>query len=164
MYDSGNYTLAETKELSAEERFRIAQEYYDHWSTKANQFFDSYTDSCGRDHLALAAFNLHQTAEALYKTILLVFTGYSPNEHWLAELARMAAMHDESILEIIPQETDEGEEGRLFKLLDYAYIGARYDPKYTITAEELDYLSDGVRQLIERTESLCTTELKRIKP
>ena len=164
MYDSRNYTLAEAKELSPEERYCIAQEYFDVGFKNAEDFFAAHTHALREDRLKNSAFQLHQAAEAAYKTILLVFTGYSPNEHWLAELSRMAAMHDESILEILPQETDEGEEGRLFKLLDYAYIGARYDPKYTITAEELDYLSACVRTLLDRTQSLCTAELERIKP
>ncbi len=168
MYDSGNYTLAEAKELPPEERYRIAQEYFDNGFENAQNFFKGCEFFNSEQDYKQAAFLLHQATEAAYKTILLVFTGYSPNEHWLAELARMAAMHDESILDILPQETDEEDEegkekGRLFKLLDYAYIGARYDPKYTITAEELDYLSACVRTLLDRTESLCTAELDRIK-
>ena len=43
-------------------------------------------------------------------------------------------------------------------------MGARYDPKYNITAEELNILAPGVRTLRDRTQSLCTAELKPIKP
>ncbi len=168
LYDSGNYTLAETKDLSVEERYRISQEYYDHNYKGATMFFENFKGNYERgledkDYFKLAAFDLHQVAEAAYKTILLVFTGYSPNEHWLAELSRQASTHDETILEIIPQETNDEEE-RLFKLLDYAYIGARYDRNYSITAEELDYLSTCVRHLLDHTKELCTEELERIKP
>ena len=36
-----------------------------------------------RGSLKIAAFELHQAAEAAYKTILLVFTNYSKKEHFL---------------------------------------------------------------------------------
>ena len=103
----------------------------------------------------------HQSAEASLKTVLLVFTGYSPDEHWLALLLDEAARHDAELPAILPRTTNEEE--RLFKLLDYAYIGARYDAKYEITQNELDYLSQRVKQLLDRTETICTEHLGRLK-
>lgn len=42
-------------------------------------------------------------------------------------------------------------------------IGARYNSKYSITAENLNILAPCVRTLLDRTESLYTPELERIK-
>lgn len=43
-------------------------------------------------------------------------------------------------------------------------IGARYDPNYTITAEELDMLARCVRTALDRPHTLCTAELAPVKP
>ena len=50
-----------------------------------------------------------------------------------------------------------------FKLLDYAYIGARYDPKYSISDADLGILAPCVRTLLDRTKAVCEAELGRIK-
>ena len=63
--------------------------------------------------------------------ILLVFTNYNPNEHLPGLLGSMAARHDRTLKKIFPRKTDK--EQKLFELLDYAYIGARYDSSYKIT-------------------------------
>ena len=80
-----------------------------------------------------AAFNLHQSVENFYKTVLLVYTNYKPKTHKLDKLSKMAGGHDPAFFKIFPMGTDE--ERRRFDLLKQAYVGARYDPKYIITAE-----------------------------
>ncbi|TVQ52807.1 MAG: HEPN domain-containing protein [Phycisphaerales bacterium] len=163
LFDTKRHTLAAISELSPPERYRMAQEYYEHWFESANEFFMLY-DFSRNEHLhKKAAFNLHQTAEAAYKTVLLVFTGYSPDQHWLAILADHASRHAPGIEDCIPQD-GPNDESRLFKLLDYAYIGARYDAKYTITERELDELAGRVRALLEHTQAACTAELNRLNP
>ena len=51
----------------------------------------------------------------------------------------------------------------MFQLLKKAYIDARYKKEYTITAEELQYLSERVLLLRELTEKLCQEEIARLK-
>jgi hypothetical protein len=48
---------------------------------------------------------------------------------------------------IIPRETENQKER--FELLDYAYIGARYDGGYKITKEQLEQLGPCVEKLHE---------------
>ncbi|MDD5598438.1 MAG: hypothetical protein PHV82_10870, partial [Victivallaceae bacterium] len=52
------------------------------------------------------------------------------------------------------------EEQTLFKLLEYAYIGARYDPAYGITREELEYLAERVKPLLDLTEKICKVKIE----
>jgi len=101
---------------------------------------------------------LHQTAEHSYKAILLVFTGYNPNEHYLMILGHMAGKHDRGLRAIFPRETEEQE--KLFNLLDYAYIGARYDPGYKITKQQLEYLARCVRKLQRLTKKICKEKIE----
>lgn len=164
LYDSGRFKLAEAKEMSPEERRRIAQEYYDHWFTKAEVFFEDYEISLNKSpqqqkYLNQAAFYLHQAAEAAYKTTLLVFTAYSPDEHYLKLLGEMAAMHDPSLAAIFPSETEEQQDR--FRLLEYAYIGARYDAAYRVSAADLEFLAACVKNLLDRTREICTEALKQ---
>ncbi|MDD5598620.1 MAG: HEPN domain-containing protein, partial [Victivallaceae bacterium] len=133
LYDSGNLKLARKRKLKPEEQKRIARDYFEQWFGRAKSFYNYFEFGLGKNDLKGAAFQLHQAAEHSYKTVLLVFTNYTPSQHLLELLGYMASKHDSRFEDIFPQETRE--EQRLFKLLEYAYIGARYDPAYGITRE-----------------------------
>ncbi|MFA7184603.1 MAG: HEPN domain-containing protein, partial [Victivallales bacterium] len=161
LYDSGNFKLARKRKLKPEERKRIALDYFEQWFESAETFYENYEHNISKDnkrkYLNNAAFNLHQVAEHSYKTVLLVFTNYTPSEHLLGLLGRMASKHNSAFKDIFPQETRE--EQRLFDLLEYAYIGARYDPAYGITREELEYLAERVKPLLDLTKKICKAKI-----
>jgi len=158
LYDSSRFKLARRRKLKPAEQQRIAQDHFDHWFTKAKSFFIDFNNAYDREDYNQAAFHLHQAAEHSYKAILLVFTEYNPNEHYLCILGDMAAEHCSDLVGILPRETDEQEE--LFKLLDDAYIGARYDPEYRITKKQLEYLAKRVKILQRLTKKICTEKIK----
>jgi uncharacterized protein len=162
LHDAGRATLSDKREPTPREKRRIAQDYYDFWFDSAQGFFSLYTHALADNDLKRAAFLLHQSAEAAYKTVLLVFTGYSPHEHYLHILGRMAAESDAAMGDILPRDTREARE-RL-ELLDYAYIGARYDPTYRIAEEDLNLLSICVGKLLDRTKQICEAEIERLCP
>ncbi|THB68138.1 MAG: HEPN domain-containing protein, partial [Gammaproteobacteria bacterium] len=137
---------------------REAQEYYDHWFDRASSFYNGYMDAIKRNDNKKSAFELNQTTESCYKTILLVFTSYCPHEHHLPLLESMASSHIKNIKQIFPRETPEQHEQ--FDLLDYAYIGARYDLNYSISKEDLEYLSQCVEKLIKTTEKSCLDKIQ----
>ncbi|MCU7906457.1 MAG: hypothetical protein KZQ76_11580, partial [Candidatus Thiodiazotropha sp. (ex Epidulcina cf. delphinae)] len=85
-------------------------------------------------------------------------TNYNPNEHWLAALSKMVVKEDSSFDSVFPQETEE--EKSRFLLLDYAYIGARYDPKYRISKEGLGIIAVSVKKLLKLTEKICRQKIK----
>ena len=156
--DSKNYKLARKRKLKPAEQQRIAQDHFNHWFKKAESFFIDFNNAYDRKDYNQAAFHLHQATEASYKAILLVFTGYNPNEHYLMILGHMAGKHDRGLREVFPRKTFEQEE--LFNLLDYAYIGARYDPNYKITKEQLEYLAGRVRKLQQLTRTICKEKIE----
>ncbi len=158
LYDSDNFKLSRKRKLKPEDQKRIAQDYYDNWFGSAKSFFKAFTLIFSENEYKNAAFQLHQTVEASYKTILLVFTNYNPNEHLLGLLGSMASKHGRGLKNIFPRKTKRDEE--LFELLDYAYIGARYDPEYKITKEELEYLSECVAKLLKITEKICKAKIE----
>ena len=59
---------------------------------------------------------------------------------------------------ILPRET-QGQK-KLFELLDYAYIGARYDMHYKITKQQLEQLAPCVQKLHEVTERVCKEKIE----
>jgi uncharacterized protein len=158
LFDSGRFQLADKRKLTPEDKQRIAQDHFDHWFDRATGFFGGYQFHYDNQQYGLAAFNLHQTAESCYKTAILVFTNYNPNEHWLALLSDIASEEESSFSTIFPIDTEEDK--KRFDLLDYAYIGGRYDPKYRISKEDLEMLSVPVKKLLNITEKLCVQKIK----
>ncbi len=160
LYDSGNFKLASERKLTPKERKRIAQDHFDHWRQRAERFYENYRDNLAKEWNNEAAFMLHQSVEASYKSILLVYTNYNPNEHYLKILGNMVTKEDSVFINIFPTETEE--EIDRFDLLDYAYIGARYDPKYRISKDNLKALEKSVKNLLELTEKACKQRIKNL--
>lgn len=158
LYNSDRFELAVERDLLPEERRRIAQDYFDHWFERAKRFYRYFSVGIEEDDYKGAAFQLHQATESSYKTILLVFTGYNPNEHYLSLLGTMASDENEEFDNIFPKNT-KLEQDR-FRKLDYAYIGARYDPAFRITKEDLEILSTQVKKLLELTEKNCKEKIE----
>ena len=101
---------------------------------------------------------LHQTTEAFYSALLLVFTNYKPKSHDLKKLSRMAANHDHAFFKVFPQGTDD--QKNCFDLLNRAYVEARYDPDYKITKKQLEYLAERVRKLQRLTNKVCKEKIE----
>jgi uncharacterized protein len=160
LYDTGRFQLAEPKELVAEARKRLAEEYFGIWYESTTEFYVHYKFSLERNNLRSAAFNLNQATETAYKTILLVYTLYCPHEHQLAILGRMAAKYGPVFEEIFPHDYEQQRD--YFEQLNRAYIGSRYQTRFKVTREELDYLAPRVQKLLDLTERLCRDELARL--
>jgi HEPN domain-containing protein len=158
LYDSSKYTLAVPKELSYQERYRLAKEDFDYWFNNAKEFLIDFQNAFERKSYNKAAFELHQTTERLYSGILLVFTRYKPNTHNLEELRSYVNALDQRFIHVFPLAT--AEEARLFTLLCKAYVDARYNKSYAITAEELTGLADQVQELTQLMETLCQEKIQ----
>jgi HEPN domain-containing protein len=161
LYDAGQFQLATRRDLSAAERLGIAREDFSYWFENANRFFQTHQFSQSKGWLKESAFNLHQAAEAAYKTTLLVFTGYIPDEHYLALLGAMAAKVDPAFRAVFPRENDF--ERNAFTALEYAYIGARYDKRYTIDEPTLNYLTERVAVLVELVGEHCRAKIAALE-
>jgi len=90
----------------------------------------------------------------------LIFGGECPQEHHLDILGDLTADYCPQLKALIPRESDESKE--LFELLDYAYIGARYDREYNITKEQLEKLSKYVYKLHTVTEKICVAKIESL--
>jgi uncharacterized protein len=78
LYSFGKHRLARIKQPDPRERLGMARADFQSWVQKSKEFFFSYEANINQGYFNTAAFQLHQAAENLYHTILLVFTGYKP--------------------------------------------------------------------------------------
>jgi predicted nucleotidyltransferase/HEPN domain-containing protein len=164
LFDAGNFELVEEKKLSAEEKRQIAQRHFNYWFDKSQLFLGDYNSNIDKFNvsqsvkfLAQAAFHLHQVAESCYKGILLVFTNYTPREHFLEILGKKAEKCSDEFQDIFSKAKQEDEDR--FNLLEYAYIGGRYDPDYYISKEDLKTLEISVQKLLDLTEESCKKKI-----
>jgi uncharacterized protein len=158
LYDSEEFTLAEPRELTPEEKQALAQADFNNWYLRATRFYRHYLIDNEEADLKGAAFNLNQSAECAYKTILLVFTSYCPHEHLLEIIGHRAAEYGPVFRDIFPDDTKE--QYGYFDLLDRAYIGARYQKDFIVHWQDIDYLAPRVKQLLDVTETICRQEIK----
>ncbi len=153
LYDSGRLTLAEPRELTPEEKQRIAQADFDYWFGAARSFYRMYEFAYKDGQLRMAIFNLNQATESAYKAILLVFTGYCPHEHLLDFLGYDASRFAPVWRELFPQTTET--ERERWQRLDRAYIGARYRKDFIVFWGDVEYLAPRVKKLLDVTETAC---------
>lgn len=161
LYDAGTLKLAEPKPLTPAERLDMAKEDFAHWFQTSEQFFKKHQFSYSQGWMKQAAFDLHQAAEAAYKTALLVFTGYIPDEHYLALLGAKAAEIDPAFAAVFHPADEFQREA--FTLLEYAYIGARYDRRYTIDEPTVRFLAERVAELLRLTADRCREKIATLQ-
>jgi len=158
IYDSGRFKLREKKELNSGEAKQNAQASFDEAFTTAKESYILFEDALEKKMYKWSAFHLHQASEFAYKTVLLVFGDECPQEHHLDILGDLADDYCPELAGIIPRESES--QKKLFELLDYAYIGARYDMHYKITKEQLEQLAPCVKKLHEVTERNCKEKIE----
>ncbi|MDF3054706.1 MAG: hypothetical protein K0Q74_613 [Gammaproteobacteria bacterium] len=159
LYSSGNLHLHEaTKALDPEQRYRLAQEDFEHWFGHAIEFWIDFENAFQRGSYKNAAFMLHQATEHLYNAILLVYVHYKPKTHDLEALRNLTHALDDRLIKVFPLATPE--EISLFKLLRDAYVDARYKKNYVVTEQELLWLSVRVKALQQLTEKICLEKIQ----
>ncbi|WP_341754843.1 HEPN domain-containing protein [Candidatus Tisiphia endosymbiont of Dioctria rufipes] len=106
----------------------------------------------------ISLFSSSSYCECFYNAILLVFSGYKPKLHDIRKLGSIAGNYNEELWQIFPHSSIE--QRQCFRLLEQAYIEARYNKDYKITKEQLLYLIDRVKKLKTVTKKIC---LERIQ-
>ena len=157
LYDSGEFELSASKKLNEDERKKIAKADYEHWFGSASGFLIDSNNAFAREDFRKSAFYLHQATESLYNCALLTLGGYKPKSHDLKELNQLCSIHSHEFLTIFPLATEE--QKSCFKLLQQAYIDARYNKNYAITKEQLEYLIVRVSRLKALTENICKEKI-----
>lgn len=154
LYDSGEYRLATPRELDYTEIKGMAEAYYKDKYSDAEDFLFHVKIAQERGTYQMCSFMLHQATENFIKTIPLVYVLYGYKEHDLEFLIEKCKPYTLNLAKVFPRDTDEEE--RLFKLLQRAYIEARYNKKnFTVTQADIDALIPRIELLRDIVEKVC---------
>ena len=157
LYDSWRYKLARRHKLDYSEIRDMAQEYFDDKFHIANSFVRSAKHDIADQEFKMASFHLHQAAENFFFFFPMVFTLYGSKEHDLEFLTDKARTHTLEVCDAFPRNTPEEE--RLFKLLQDAYVQARYNKNFAVTKDDIDALTVRVERLRDITEKVCKEKI-----
>ncbi len=147
LYEAEGFAFAAPRELPEEEARAEADVYFQKWFPAACEFLGTAKYAAEKGWNNRAAFLLHQATEQAYHCALLVLTLYSPKSHKLNFLRSQAEQIELSLIAAWPRQTKF--ERRCFELLREAYVNARYSPQFSITDEQLSWLSQRVERLQE---------------
>ena len=154
LYDSGEYRLATPRELDYAEIKEMAEAYYKDKYSDAEDFLFHAKIAQERRTYQMCSFMLHQATENFIKTIPLVYVLYGYKEHDLEFLIEKCKPYTLDLAKVFPRDTDEEE--RLFKLLQRAYIEARYNKKnFAVTKADIDALIPRIELLRDIVEKVC---------
>lgn len=149
------------KPKTPEQALAMAREYFEEWLPSAQSFHRGYKHAVDDGDLKKAAFDLHQSAERLYHTVLLVSTFYTPHVHNLAFLRTQAERIDMRLVDAWPRERRE--DRARFEKLKEAYVKARYSKHYRITEDELSWLGGCVEELGRAVHAICSERIAELE-
>lgn len=167
LYDSGEYSFVESKPLTNEQLKELAIEDFNKWVKSGSRFLEAtkllYDDFSKRNlPLNEVIFNLNQSAERFYSGVLLVYTGYKPKTHRIKAYRKYAKHVSEDLYRVFRYPRTDSEENRLFKILNDAYIDARYKDDYFIAPNDLKKLISKVDKLEEIVITLCEQRIVQL--
>lgn len=140
----------------------IKENYYQpHWYQRALEFFAAAELYSIRKQYALAAFQLHQSAEQAFTAIIYNACGYRPSTHNLLLLYKYACWFQPSLHHLFPNHTN-GEE-RLLQLLQRAYKESRYTNDYSIKGNQLETIKNKIQQLLQKAKVPIANENNKSK-
>ncbi|WP_026203768.1 nucleotidyltransferase and HEPN domain-containing protein [Rhizobium giardinii] len=162
LYELDDEPLAVPGHISAEEAWQMASGYYEDRLPGAASFLETGKYLAGKRKNRHASFELHQSIEQAYSTLLLVLTSYSPPSHNIRFLRGLAEEQAGALVDIWPR--NQQRYVAWFNVLNEAYVKARYSPHFEISMEALDWLIERAELLIGAVEKICGDHLARIRP
>lgn len=161
LYSKQEIEFESPQPLNAQRQLDIAEHVMGEVFKEAKYFHTMFGYALNDQEYKNAAFQLHQACEPAFKTVLQLFGGEYPQAHYLDDLSGMAQHYCPELNGILLKDSHVPKE--VFDLLNYAYIGARYDSSYTITAEQLQILTPRVAELHRVIEVACQEKIAALK-
>lgn len=158
LYDNGEFKLARRRKLNFSEIKEMAKEYFDEKYPFANRFLSNAKSDYRDGELKMSSFNLHQATENYMRVIPMVYALYGYKDHNLAVLSDYCKRYTLELANIFLRDTPEEE--RLFKLLQDAYVQARYNKNFVVTKRDLEALIPKIERLRDVVEKLCLGHLE----
>ncbi len=157
LYQFDDSELHQPKPKTPQQALKMAQGYFDDWFPSAMRRFTVSKFDIEQEFFKDAAFDLRQTVERLYNCVLLVRIFYVPHVHNIGFLRTQAGRLDRRLVYAWPRDTRKQQ--AMFEKLKEAYVKARCSPHYQISAEELAWLVEQIRELGSVVHTICTERL-----
>lgn len=161
LYEMDDRELAEPGILTTERAYDVAKAHFERRFSAAVNFLDTSRYELSKAMFSHAAFQLHQSIEQSYATILLVLTNYSPASHNLKFLRMLGEDRNRCLIEAWPR--DQQRFNAWFNVLNEAYVKARYSPHYQISEEALLWLMERTEHLHGLVKAACEEKLEELK-
>ncbi len=158
LYNSGKYEIEEIRELNYKQILALSQEYYKAKYTTAEDFLEGAVFYYQKGKYARSSFMLHQATENYVLAIILTASLYASKEHNLTKILKNSERFTDKAVLAFP--TDNEDDKRLFKLLENAYVQARYNKDFPVTKEDIDKLLLRIEQLRVNTQEVCLTYIE----
>lgn len=155
--------LAEAESPNPLRAYEMARDYHKSWKSYAGAFLNVGMTMDYRSMVScnVAAFQLHQATESIYRMVLLTVTLYAPATHHLGKLRQRCEAIDPRLG--AAWAPDQKPYKRYFELLRRAYVEARYSPAYETTPEILKWQADRIGKLLTLAETACQERLLKLK-
>jgi HEPN domain-containing protein len=161
IYNTGRFSLAEMRKLEPEEYIELVKKDFKYWREEAEGYWGNYNfyDMPNKHHRH-AAFHLHQVTESSCVMVELVYSRYRTQTHDLDILMKKLIHFVREGEKIFPKDTEFQKQA--YKRLYKAYISARYDQEYQIEEDELKYLGERVKMLLDLAIKSCEERIQQI--
>ena len=157
LYEMDDRELAEPGVLTPQQSLEVAQNHLNKRFVSAVNFLDTSRYELSKGMHSHSAFQLHQSVEQTYATLLLVLTNYSPPSHNLKFLRMLGEDRDRRLIEAWPREQQRF--NAWFNVLNEAYVKARYSRHYQISEEALVWLMERTEILHRLVKTVCEERL-----
>jgi len=160
LYNTGRFSLAEMRELEPEEYVELVKKDFKNWRKLAEGVYKGFQFFLQEKEYCWAAFNLHQVVECTSVMVELAYTRYRSKGHDLKELMKRTISCISEAANIFPKDTDFRKQA--YQRLYVAYVAARYDENYVIEEDELKYLGERVKLLLDLAIRNCEEKIQQI--
>ena len=148
LYDAGRVSLEKPRQADMLASSQHLFETHSGIMEKARSFVSGAQHYLESHEYALAAFMLHQAMEHGLNALLQPLIQFRLQTHSLQKLLRWARRFSMDVFNVFPRDTER--EVDLFRLLQKAYVHARYKDVFSITGEEACLLQQRVNLLLEK--------------
>lgn len=161
VYETDESEFLQPRPLSVSRSYAMSQEYFNDWFSDALEYYDDYDSNIRRGRLKKAAVELHQCVEGLYHTVLLTYTLYTPHSRNIVELRSAAEKVVPELIAAWPRELQKDRDA--FENLQLAYVKSHYPRDYHITEDQLGWLGEHARVLIDLVRASCENHLAELE-
>jgi HEPN domain-containing protein len=154
LFDDGNVPLPSFDLIPVDLLIEKARESFELSMKKAKLFLQSAELSHKEDEFGLACFQLHQSIEICFRSILISLGGLELQTHHLSTLLEHSVRYLPELAESFPG--DDTKAQKPLQLLQEAYIKGRYALDFTPGAEVISSMIEDVKSL----HAACTAQFE----